>query len=152
VVAVRYFNSYGPRLDRAGDASVVGVFLRHALAGDPLHVHGDGQQTRCFTYVADTVRGTVLAAATPAANGQVFNIGSATETSIRELADLVVAATGSRSPIRRIQYQAVYGERFEDIPRRVPDLRQAWEVLGWKPEVSLTDGIERTLAWWRTGP
>jgi UDP-glucose 4-epimerase len=151
VVAVRYFNSYGPRLDRAGDASVVGVFLRHALAGDPLHLHGDGQQTRCFTYVADTVRGTVLAAATPTANGQVFNIGSATETSIRELADLVVAATGSRSPIRRIQYQAVYGERFEDIPRRVPDLRQAWEVLGWKPEVSLTDGIERTLAWWRKG-
>jgi UDP-glucose 4-epimerase len=91
----------------------------------------------------------VLAAATPAANGQVFNIGSATETSIRELADLVIAATGSRSPIRRIRYQAVYGERFEDIPRRVPDLRQAWEVLGWKPEVSLTDGIERTLAWWQ---
>jgi UDP-glucose 4-epimerase len=151
VVAVRYFNSYGPRLDRAGDASVVGVFLRHALAGDPLHVHGDGRQTRCFTYVADTVRGTVLAAATPEANGQVFNIGSATETSIRELADLVVAATGSRSPIRCIRYQAVYGERFEDIPRRVPDLRQAWEVLGWKPEVSLTDGIERTLAWWRKG-
>jgi UDP-glucose 4-epimerase len=151
VSAVRYFNSYGPRLDRAGDASVVGVFLRQALAGEPIALHGDGQQTRCFTYVADTVRGTVLAAATPEANGQVFNIGSATETSIRELADLVIAATGSRSPIRRVRYEAVYGERFEDIPRRVPDLRQAWEVLGWKPEVSLTDGIQRTLAWWRQG-
>ena len=151
VVAVRYFNSYGPRLDRAGDASVVGVFLRQALAGDPVQLHGDGRQTRCFTYVADTVRGTVLAAATPAANGQVFNIGSATETSIRELAELVIAATGSRSPIRCVRYEAVYGEKFEDIPRRVPDLRQAWEVLGWKPEVSLTDGIQRTLAWWRKG-
>jgi UDP-glucose 4-epimerase len=151
VVAVRYFNSYGPRLDRAGDASVVGVFLRQALAGAPIELHGGGRQTRCFTYVADTVRGTIVAAATPAANGQVFNIGSATETSIGELADLVIAVTGSRSPIRRVGYEAVYGERFEDIPRRVPDLRLAWEVLGWKPEVSLTDGIQRTLAWWRKG-
>jgi nucleoside-diphosphate-sugar epimerase len=108
--AVRYFNSYGPRLDRAGDASVVAVFLRHAIAGKPIPLHGDGQQTRCFTYVTDTVRGTMLAAAVPQAQGQVFNIGSAAETSIAALAGMVVAAVGSRARIEAVPYQAVYGE------------------------------------------
>jgi UDP-glucose 4-epimerase len=145
---VRYFNSYGPGLDRAGDASVVAVFLRRALAGEPVLLHGDGRQTRCFTYVSDTVRGTVLAASVPQAQGQVFNIGSARETSVGELAEMIVAAVGSRSPIRRASYESVYGPRFEDITRRVPDISQAREILGWEPEVPLEDGLKRTIAWW----
>jgi UDP-glucose 4-epimerase len=148
---VRYFNSYGPRIDRGGDASVVAVFLRHALAGEPIPLHGTGWQTRCFTYVSDTVRGTLLAAAVPQASGQVFNIGSATETRIGELAEMIVAAAGSRSPIRRTPYEGVYGQGFEDIPRRVPDIAQAREVLGWEPEVALEDGLKRTIAWWVDG-
>jgi UDP-glucose 4-epimerase len=148
VSAVRYFNSYGPRLDRAGDASVVGVFVRHALAGQPIPVHGSGAQSRCFTYVTDTVRGTVLAAAVPQAQGQVFNIGSAVETSIAELAEMIVAAAGSRSPIRQTPYEAAYGARFEDVRRRVPDISRAREVLGWEPQVPLQEGLKRTIAWW----
>jgi len=145
---VRYFNSYGPGLDRAGDASVVAVFLRRALAGEPIPLHGTGGQTRCFTYVSDTVRGTVLAASVPQAAGQVFNIGSAAETSIGDLAEMIVAAVGSRSPVRRIPYEGVYGTRFEDIPRRVPDISLAREVLGWEPQVPLEEGLKRTVAWW----
>lgn len=148
VSVVRYFNSYGPRLDRAGSASVISVFLRHAFAGDPVPVHGTGEQTRCFTYVSDTVRGTVLAAAVPEAAGQVFNIGSDTETSIGTLAELAVAAAGSRSPIQRVPYEAVYGAAFEDVPRRVPDISRARAVLGWEPEVPLDEGLKRTIAWW----
>jgi UDP-glucose 4-epimerase len=151
VSVVRYFNSYGPRLDRAGGASVMAVFLRRALAGQPLDVHGSGRQTRCFTYVSDTVRGTVLAASVPQAQGQVFNIGSDSETSIWELAETVVAATGSRSPIQRASYESVYGSGFEDVPRRVPDISLAREVLGWEPAVGLAEGIKRTLAWWGEG-
>ena len=83
VTIVRYFNSYGPRLDPRGYGSVVARFLSQALAGEPLTVHGDGTQTRCFTYVADTVRGTLLAARAPVALGRVFNIGSDVETSAR---------------------------------------------------------------------
>ena len=145
---VRYFNSYGPRLDRAGDASVVAVFVRQALAGEPIPVHGDGQQTRCFTYITDTVRGTMLAASVPQAQGQVFNIGSAAETSIAALAELVVAAAGSAVPVKRIPYEAVYGARFEDVARRVPDISRAREVLGWEPRVPLGEGLKRTIAWW----
>jgi UDP-glucose 4-epimerase len=151
VSVVRYFNCYGPRLDRAGDASVVGVFLRHAFAGEPIPVHGTGQQTRSLTYVTDTVRGTVLAAAVPQARGQVFNIGSATETTIRALAEMVAAAAGSRSPLRPTPYDAVYGSDFADIPRRVPDITRAREVLGWEPHVPLQEGLKRTIAWWGEG-
>lgn len=146
---VRYFNSYGPRLDRAGDSSVVGVFLRRALADDPIPLHGDGQQTRCFTYVTDTVRGTLLAAAAAGGSGeQVFNIGSATETSVLELAEMIVAAVGSKSRIQHMSYESAYGPRFEDVPRRVPDIRRARDVLGWEPQVPLQEGLKRTIAWW----
>jgi UDP-glucose 4-epimerase len=151
VSAVRYFNSYGPRLDRAGDASVMAVFVRQALAGQPILVHGSGRQTRCFTYISDTVRGTVLAASVPQALGRVFNIGSDAETSIWELAEMIVAATGSASAIQRAPYESVYGMGFEDVPRRVPDISLAREVLGWKPEVGLAEGIQRTLEWWGEG-
>jgi UDP-glucose 4-epimerase len=149
--AVRYFNSYGPRIDRRGSASVVAVFLRQAFAGEPITLHGDGGQSRCFTYVSDTVQGT-LAAAAPAAQGQVFNIGSPAEITVAELAQLIVSETGSRSPIARTPYQAVYGDRFEDVRRRVPDVSLAREVLGWEPEVTLADGLKRTIAWWSEQP
>jgi dTDP-alpha-D-glucuronic acid decarboxylase len=84
----------------------------------------------------------------PRARGQVFNIGSAAETSIGDLASQVVAGVGSRSPVRRTSYRAVYGSGFEDIPRRVPDIRHARRVLGWAPEVPLDEGLKRTIAWW----
>jgi nucleoside-diphosphate-sugar epimerase len=148
VSVVRYFNCYGPGLDRTGDASVVAVFVRHALAGQPIPVHGDGRQTRCLTYVSDTVRGTLLAAAVPQAEGQVFNIGSTTETSIAGLAALIAGAAGTGAPVELTPYP--YGARFEDVRRRVPDIRLARSVLGWEPRVSLPDGIQRTIAWWRT--
>jgi UDP-glucose 4-epimerase len=146
--AVRYFNSYGPRLDKQGSASVLAVFLRRAFAGEPLTLHGDGRQTRCFTYISDTVRGTLLAAAVPAAQGRVFNIGSTAEISMAELAGLVVSLTGSRSPIVTTTYEAAYGSRFEDVRRRVPDIGLAREVLGWQPEVPLAEGLKRTVSWW----
>ncbi len=145
--AVRYFNSYGPRIDRHGSASVVAVFLRQAFAGEPITLHGDGRQSRCFTYVSDTVRGTVAAAA-PAARGRVFNIGSTAEITVAELAQLVVSATGSRSPVVTTPYEEVYGERFEDVRHRAPDISLAREVLAWEPEVPLAEGLKRTIAWW----
>jgi nucleoside-diphosphate-sugar epimerase len=150
VSIVRYFNSYGPRLDERGYGSVVAKFVRQALGGEPLTVHGDGSQTRCFTYVADTVRGTLLAARTPAAIGRVFNIGTEVETSVEDLARMVIDLTGSRSVVEHVSYEAAYGPRFEDPQRRRPDITRAHTVLGWQPEVGLRDGLERTLAWWST--
>jgi len=149
VVIVRYFNSYGPRLDERGYGSVVANFLRQALSGDPITVHGDGGQSRCFTYVDDTVRGTMLAAFTPEAEGRVFNLGATRETTIRELAEMIKDAVGSNAPIQPTSYESYYGPGFEDTRRRVPDATRAREILDWTPEVKLEDGLARTIEWWQ---
>jgi UDP-glucose 4-epimerase len=149
VAIVRYFNSYGPRLDPRGYGSVVASFLRAALADRPIPVHGDGTQTRCFTYVSDTVQGTYLAGVTEAAEGTVVNLGNPTETSIAGLAERICALTGSRSTLELMPYEQYYGPGFEDTRRRVPDVRRARELLGWEPRVDLDEGLARTLEWWK---
>lgn len=149
VAIVRYFNAYGPRLDERGYSSVVANFIRQALAGEPLTVHGDGSQTRCFTYVDDTVRGTLLAGEVKAGEGQAFNIGNNRETSILQLARLIKQLTRSDSKIIFVPYESYYGEGFEDTRRRVPSIERARKVLGFKPRVDLPEGLRRTITWWR---
>lgn len=146
---VRYFNSYGPRLDPRGYGSVVANFIRQSIAGEPITVHGDGRQTRCFTYVDDTVTGTVAAGVTDAAMGRVINLGTTEETAIGDLATTIRDMIGSASEIRYVPYEDYYGAGFEDTRRRVPDIDRASSLLEWKPEVELQDGLERTIAWWR---
>lgn len=149
VSIVRYFNSYGPRIDESGYGSVIARFASQALRGEPLTVHGDGLQTRCFTYVADTVRGTVVAATSTAALGTVVNIGGNREISIRDLAERIVALTGSRSTISLVPYETAYPRGFQDTRRRVPDVTRAREVLGFSAEIGLDEGLASTLEWCR---
>lgn len=149
VSIVRYFNSYGPRLDPRGYGSVVANFIRQSIAGEPITVHGDGRQTRCFTYVDDTVAGTVAAGITDAAMGRVINLGTTEETAIGDLATTIRDMIGSKSEIRYVPYEDYYGAGFEDTRRRVPDIDRASSLLRWKPEVQMQDGLERTIAWWR---
>ena len=148
IVIVRYFNSYGPRLDERGYGSVVANFVRRSLAGEPLQVHGDGGQSRCFTYVDDTVRGTFLAGFTPEAEGMVINLGSTDEMTILELAERIRERLGSTSPLEIVDYESYYGPGFEDTRRRVPDVSRAEQILGWAPTVGFEEGLDRTLAWW----
>jgi UDP-glucose 4-epimerase len=149
VSIVRYFNSYGPRLDPRGYGSVVANMMRQALNGEPLTVHGDGTQTRCFTYIDDTVEGTLRAALDARAEGHVFNVGNDHETTINDLAAMIIDVSGSRSSVRHVSYEERYGKGFEDTKRRVPDVRRAHDVLGFRAGVELRDGLERTLRWWR---
>jgi len=149
VTAVRYFNAYGPRLDSRGYGSVIARFIAQALRGEPLTVFDDGQQTRCFTYVADAVRGTIRAGTVPAAAGKVFNIGSNREVTINELVRLIRRLTGSRSEIVHVSSASVYGAHFEDVLRRVPDVSRAQEVLGFEAKTPLKEGLQRTLDWFR---
>lgn len=149
-VVVRYFNNYGPRLDPQGYGSVVARFIDRALVGQPLTLHGDGRQTRCFTYVDDTVRGTILAASSLKGEGEVFNLGSERETSIRKLAETVLELTGSRSPIECMSFATAYGPGFEDPPRRVPDVSKARRLLGFTASITLEEGLTRTIDWQRT--
>ena len=149
ITIVRYFNSYGPRLDPIGYGSVVAKFFTQALRGQPLTVHGDGKQSRSFTFVDDTVQGTILAATHVDAQGQVFNVGCGRETTILELAHMIKSLTGSASPITHITYSDYFGANFEDIPRRVPDVDKARRILDFEAKVPLEDGLRVTEAWMR---
>ncbi len=149
VSIVRYFNSFGPRLDERGYGSVVANFIRQALRGDPITAHGDGQQTRCFTYIEDTVAGTLLAGEVKGAIGEAFNIGSTRETSILELAKAIKRLTRSKSPVEFLPYEVYYGEGFEDTRRRVPSVEKAKRLLGFSPRVDLEVGLRKTIAWCR---
>jgi UDP-glucose 4-epimerase len=149
VSIVRYFNSYGPRVAESGYGSVVANFIRQALAGEDITVHGDGSQTRSFCFVADTVRGTILACDLPDAVADVFNIGSECEVSILDLAQMVRDMSGSRSRIVFIPARAYYGKSYEDTARRRPDTTKSARVLGFRASVTLHEGLRRTIAWAR---
>ena len=150
VTIVRYFNAYGPRLDPMGYGSVIARFVGQALRGEPLTVYDDGEQTRCFTYVSDTVEGTILAGTVEEAAGTVLNLGSDHEVSVNQLARLVIDVAGSKSGIARVPAASVYGPDFEETRRRVPDVTRARETLGFEAHVSLAGGLLRTLDWFRS--
>jgi len=152
VTVVRYFNIYGPRLDKLDVGRIITIFMGQLLRNEPLTVIGDGRQTRCFTYVDDAIRATVQAGILPGTSGQVFNIGTAVETSILDLAKLMLEISGSKSEIRFVSKEEVYGTSYEDILRRVPDNTRMREVLGVSDEVPLREGLARTIDWFRAQP
>jgi UDP-glucose 4-epimerase len=149
VSIVRFFNAYGPRIDENGYGSVVARFIAQALAGQPMTVHGDGRQTRCFTFVSDTVEGTLRAGTRLEALGKVFNVGAAEEISIMELAETIRRIVDSSSSIDLVPYESSYPRGFEDTRRRVPDVTRARDELGFAAAVPLRDGMTRTVAWCR---
>jgi len=146
VSIVRYFNVYGTRMDAGGYGSVIARFVDQAIAGVPLTVHGDGEQTRCFTHVAEAVDATVRAGELDAALGEAFNVGSAFEHSINDLAARVLGATGSASTVVRVPYEEAFGARFADTRRRVPDVAKAERLLGWRARTTLDDGLPEVVA------
>ncbi len=148
-VVVRYFNAYGPRIDPRGYGSVVAHFLGQALSGCPLTVYGDGQQTRAFTFVGDTVRGTMAAMETEAAVGEVFNIGNGQEWTVEALAELVRELIPQAGPIRHIPFEEVYGPDFEETRRRAPATGRAERLLGFRAQVPLEEGLRRTIPWFK---
>ena len=139
-IVVRLFNTVGPRqTGRYG--MVVPRFVGQALAGRPLTVYGDGTQRRCFCHVSDVVRALVELSQLEAAYGEVVNIGSQEECSILELAERVVALTGSDSEVAMIPYNEAYEEGFEDMHRRMPDISKVAEMISWAPTRCLDDII-----------
>ncbi|MCR9295110.1 MAG: GDP-mannose 4,6-dehydratase [bacterium] len=132
VVVTRLFNTVGPR--QTGQyGMVIPNFVAQALKGEPLVIHGDGQQSRCFCHVLDIVQGLISLMDCPAARGQVVNLGSTEEVTIRDLAARVIEVTQSKSEIRQVSYESIYGEGFEDMLRRVPSIDKAASLVGWKP-------------------
>jgi UDP-glucose 4-epimerase len=147
--AVRYFNAYGPRLDPRGYGSVIARFINQALDGEALTVYGDGQQTRSFTFVADTVRGTIAAMETPGAAGMAFNIGNPCEVTMNDLAAQIRESVGADVEIVHVPYTQAYGAAFEDTPRRLPNVARAADILGFRARTSLEEGLRQTILWFK---
>ncbi|HKN01409.1 MAG TPA: NAD-dependent epimerase/dehydratase family protein [Candidatus Binataceae bacterium] len=151
VTVVRYFNIYGPRLDKIDVGRLFTIFMGQLLRGVDLTVIGDGKQTRCFTYVTDAVAATIAAGLKPAAEGQVVNIGVDVETSVLEFAQLMLELYGpTKSKIKFVAQEEVYGNSYEDIPRRVPDNRKMKTLLGVDPKISLREGVKLSMDWFRS--
>lgn len=143
VVIVRLFNTVGPRqTGRYG--MVLPRFIAAARDDRPLQVYGDGQQTRCFCYVSDVVEALVRLQNCPAARGQVFNVGSTEEVSIRQLAELVIGILGSRSTVDLVAYNEAYAPGFDDMRRRKPLIEKLARVAGFRPQTSLKEIVLRT--------
>ena len=140
---IRIFNTYGPRM-AAGDGRIVTNFVTQAMTGRPLTVYGDGRQTRSFCYVEDLIRG-IVAMIDSAEPGPV-NLGNPEEFEVGAFARLVLSITGSASPIEYLPLPA------DDPTRRRPVIDRASDRLGWKPEISVEDGVRRMVAWFGSRP
>ncbi|MGC8879173.1 MAG: UDP-glucuronic acid decarboxylase family protein [Anaerolineae bacterium] len=141
----RIFNTYGPRM-RLNDGRVVPNFIAQALRGEPLTVFGDGSQTRSFCYVSDLIEGIYRLLESNVT--EPVNLGNPDEMSILEFAHKIIALSGSRSPIVFVQPEDA---RVRDDPKvRRPDITRARTLLGWQPQVSLEEGLRRTIEWFRT--
>src|SRR5581483_1108002 len=141
VVITRLFNTVGPR-QTGMYGMVVPRFVTQAIAGAPITIFGDGTQSRCFGYVGDVTNALVRLSELDSAVGLVFNVGSDQEVTINELAEVVKDVTGSDSPIRHISYEEAYGENFEDMMRRVPDLTRVREVIGYRTTKNLRQIVQ----------
>lgn len=151
VVVVRLFNTVGPRqIGRYG--MVLPNFVRQALANRPLTVYGDGQQTRCFSYVGDVIGG-LMGLMDKQIYGEIVNLGNDEEVTIAHLAARVIQRSQSQSEIHYIPYEQAYGvgSGYEDMRRRVPDLSKAGRLIGYQPTVSLDEIIDSVIEYYRTG-
>jgi UDP-glucose 4-epimerase len=147
VTVVRLFNTVGPR-QSSRYGMVIPNFVRSALTGSPITIHGDGSQTRSFTWVGDVVWAMTALVNEPRAFGQVFNIGNGQEISILELAKKVREMTGSQSDLIFKPYDQVFDNTFEDMLRRVPDISKLRRLVGYEPCVHLDGILESTIRYW----
>ena len=150
-VIVRLFNTVGPR--QSGQyGMVIPRFVSAALAGRAIEIHGDGTQTRCFCHVQDTIRALVGLMDAREIVGEIFNVGSTERITIDELADRVLALTGSGSEIVRVPYDEVYGQGIEDMLHRQPAIEKVSAAIGWRPTRSLDEILTDVLDFTRHSP
>jgi UDP-glucose 4-epimerase len=152
VTVLRFFGSYGPRHHLSWWGGPQSVFIDAVLNDREIPIHGDGLQTRSFTYVSDTVEGIYAAIMKCEANGEIINIGSTHEITIVELAKMIkqLSKTSGELKLKFVPYESFTGKIYEDVRRRVPDLSRCERVLGVKAKVSLEAGLLRTIEWQRT--
>ncbi len=147
ITILRLSSCYGPRITTQG--SVIARFIINALKEAPIIIHGNGEQTRPFTYVDDTVRGIIMASKNKKALGEIFNIGNKKSVNILKLAKLIKKITGSKSSIQFIRPEKEYGENFQDIKKRKIATSKALDILNFEAKVTLEKGLGKTVSWFK---
>jgi UDP-glucose 4-epimerase len=150
-VIVRLFNTVGPR-QSGMYGMVIPRFVERALANSPLEIHGDGNQTRCFCHVQDTVRALVGLMNEPSTSGEIYNVGSQERIRILDLADRVIQATRSSSELEFIDYHRVYGQGIEDMLHRIPSIDKIRTAIAWEPKRTLDDTLADVIEHVKTTP
>ena len=152
VCVLRFFGSYGERQYLNWWGGPQGVFLRAISSGEAMTVHGDGSQTRCFTHIDDMTEATARAIERDEVDGEIINIGNDEEISIKGLAELMheLSGMGGEPNIELVPYEKVAAGAYQDVHRRMPDLRKQRELLGFTPEIDLETGITRLWEWYRS--
>lgn len=148
---VRYFNIYGPKQQ---PYFVVSQSIQKVLNNQQPLLYDSGEQTRCFTFVDDAAKGTILATNNPFGNGETFNIGSNKETKIKEVINQIIEISGKKRKIEPLLLDTMkhYGKAYEDIIRRVPDVTKAKDILNWEAATSLSEGLKKTIEWVKDNP
>jgi UDP-glucose 4-epimerase len=151
VTLLRFFGSYGPRQILGWRGGPQSVFIDAVLRGEPMTIHGDGLQTRTFTYIADTVDGTYRAMMSPDADGEILNIGGTGEVTILDLAKRIKKLSGTPGELELefVPYESFTGKPYQDVMRRVPDVKLAEHLLGFRAETPLDAGLLATIEWQR---
>ena len=149
-VVLRFFGTYGPRHHRSWWGGPQSVFIDQVLKGEKITIHGDGKQTRSFTYIDDLIAGIMAAASNEKTNGEIINLGSDEEISIIDLAKIIneLIRPGKEPNIEYVPYEN-FGGKYEDVRRRIPDLAKAQELLGYGWSIRLKDGLAKTIEWQR---
>lgn len=146
---VRYFNAYGPR---QSPTYVVSQTVHRALNGLAPILYDSGEQTRCFTFIGDIVDGTIMVGESEKAEGEVFNLGNSTETTVRQVIEMIIEQVGVDVGWEPLATDEEFGAKYQDIDRRIPDVSKALDVLGWKAETTLSEGLQKTIDWARAHP
>ena len=146
---VRFFNVYGPKLDDLGSGRVIPIFLKQFLMNEPVTIHGDGSHTRTYVYVEDAVDAVLKVAFCKKAEQQAFNIGRTEEVSVLELAKLLKKVGNFKSEFKFIPHKEVFGDKYEDIPRRIPKIDKIKKYCNWTPSTSLEDGLKKTIEYYK---
>ncbi len=150
IAIIRYFGGYGPSQNLTWWGGPQSVFIEKAIKDEPLTIHGDGSQTRSFTFVEDMVEGTFLALEKDEANGEIWNIGNEREITIKELGEMIwnLVRPGTKPKMELISYRSFSGH-YEDVMRRVPDLTKSKDRLGYRVRTQLEEGLPKTIRWQR---
>ncbi len=152
VTVIRYFGVYGPREHLGWWGGVQSAFIEQLLDEKPLEIHGDGEQTRCLTYIDDIVDGTVAAMESKHLHNEIVNLGSTEEISVIKLAGLICDLMGKdpSASMKFVPYESLPSRQYQDVKRRVPDLTKAKLSLGYAPKFRLRRGLKKTIAWHRS--